>query len=97
LHTSPIGEHSRFLKTYHMIKKDFFWEGLKTNVQNFVFECVVFQQNKGDTIKTLGLLQPLSIPIHRWEEVHFYPNQKKHCHCGSQSMLIFVFFLILLK
>ena len=29
LHTSPIGGHSGFLKTYHRIKKDFFWEGLK--------------------------------------------------------------------
>ena len=29
LHTSPIGGHSRFLKTYHRIKNDIFWEGLK--------------------------------------------------------------------
>jgi hypothetical protein len=43
LHTSPIGGHSGFLKTYHRIKKDFFWEGLKTDVQNFVVECLVFQ------------------------------------------------------
>jgi hypothetical protein len=69
LHTSPIGGHSRFLKTYHRVKKDFFWDGLKTNVQRFVAECVVFQQNKVETIKTPGLLQPLSIPSQRWEEV----------------------------
>ena len=31
-------------------------------------ECLVFQQNKVETIKTLGLLQPLSIPSQRWEE-----------------------------
>jgi hypothetical protein len=69
LHTSPIGGHSRFLKTYHRIKKDFFWEGLKTDVQKFVSECVVFQQNKGETIKMSGLLQPLAIPSQHWEEV----------------------------
>jgi hypothetical protein len=40
LHTYPIGGHSGFLKTYDRIKKDFFWEGLKNNVQNFVVECV---------------------------------------------------------
>jgi hypothetical protein len=34
-----------------------------------VVECVVCQQNKVETIKTLGLLQPLSIPSQRWEEV----------------------------
>ena len=32
-------------------------------------ECLVFQQNKFETIKTLGLLEPLSIPSQRWEEV----------------------------
>jgi hypothetical protein len=33
-----------------------------------VSECVVCQQNKGETIKT-GLLQPLAIPSQHWEEV----------------------------
>jgi transposase InsO family protein len=69
LHTSPVGGHSGFLKTYHRVKKDFFWDGLKTDVQRFVAECLVFQQNKVETIKTLGLLQPLSIPSQCWEEV----------------------------
>jgi hypothetical protein len=68
LHTSPVGGHSGFLKTYHRVKKDFFWDGLKTDVQRFVAECLVCQQNKVETIKTPGLLQPLSIPSQRWEE-----------------------------
>jgi hypothetical protein len=68
-HTSPVGGHSGFLKTYHRVKKDFFWDGLKINVQRFVEKCVVCQQNKVETIKTPGLLQPLSIPSQRWEEV----------------------------
>jgi hypothetical protein len=69
LHTSPVGGHSGFLKTYHRVKKDFFWDGLKNDVQRFVAECLVCQQNKVETIKTPGLLQPLSIPSQRWEEV----------------------------
>jgi hypothetical protein len=69
LHTSPVGGHSGFLKTYHRVKKDLFWDGLKTDVQRFVAECLVCQQNKVETIKTPGLLQPLSIPSQRWEEV----------------------------
>jgi hypothetical protein len=38
LHTSPVGGHSGFLKTYHRVKKDFFGDGLKTDVQRFVEE-----------------------------------------------------------
>ena len=49
-HSSPIGGHSGFLKTYHKVKKYFFWDGLKTNIQKFVAECLVFQQNKVETI-----------------------------------------------
>ena len=30
---------------------------------------MVFEQNKVETIKTLGLLQPLSIPIQHWEDI----------------------------
>ena len=69
LHSSQIGGHSGFLKTYHRVKKELFWDGIETDVQKFVTECLVFQQNKVETIKTPGLLQPLSIPIQRWREV----------------------------
>ena len=43
LNASPIGGHLGFLKNYHMIKNDIFWEGLKNDVQKFVDECVVYQ------------------------------------------------------
>ena len=36
LHTSLIGGHSGFLKAYHRVKKEFFWEGLKNDVQRFL-------------------------------------------------------------
>ena len=69
LHTSPLGGHSGFLKTYHRVKKEFFWDGLKFDIQKFVAEFLVCQQNKVETIKTPGLLQPSSIPSQRWEDI----------------------------
>jgi hypothetical protein len=69
LHTSLVGGNSRFLKTYHRVKREFFWDGLKTDVQRFLVECLVFQKNKVETIKTPGILQPLAIPSQRREEV----------------------------
>ena len=44
LHTSPLGGPSGFLKTYHRVKKYFFWDHLKFDIQKFVAECLVFQQ-----------------------------------------------------
>ena len=69
LHTSPLGGHSVFLKNYHRVKKEFFWDGLKSDIQKFVVKGMVFQQNKVETIKTLDLIQPLSIPSQGWEEI----------------------------
>ena len=69
LHTSPLGGHSGFLNTYHRVMKEFFWDGLRLDIQKFVVEFLACNQNKVETIKTPGLLQPLSIPSQRWEEV----------------------------
>ena len=62
-----LHRYKRYL--YHKVNKGFFWDGLKSDIQKFVAECLVFQQNKVETIKTPGLLQPLAIPSQRWEEV----------------------------
>ena len=65
--TYPIGGNSGFLKAYHRVKKEFFWEGLKYG--RFIIECLVYQQNKVDTVNTPCLLQPLDIPCQCQEEV----------------------------
>jgi hypothetical protein len=64
----PIYE-KEMMAILHALKMDFFWDGLKTDVQRFVAECLVCQQNKMETIETTGLLQPLAIPSQHWEEV----------------------------
>ena len=43
LHTSPLGGHSEFIKTYRMVKKEFFWDGLKSDIEKYVAECLVCQ------------------------------------------------------
>jgi hypothetical protein len=69
LHTSLVGGHSGFLKTCHRVKREFFWDGLKTDVQRFMAECLLCQQNNVETINTAGILQPLTIPSWCWEKV----------------------------
>src|ERR1700733_10953029 len=90
LHTSPLGGNSGFLKTYHRVKKEFFWEGLKSDIQKFVAECLVFQQNKVETIKTPGLLQPLSIPSQCLEEVSMDFITGLHKSKGKSVIMVVV-------
>jgi hypothetical protein len=60
LHATPIAGHSGFTKTYDRVKHSFFWDGMKQDIHNFVAKCEVCQCNKGETVKSLGTLQPAS-------------------------------------
>ena len=83
LHSSPLGGDLGIFKNLpHSEDFFFFWDGLKYDIQNFVAEFLVFQQNKAETIKTSGLLQPLSIPSQCWEDIsmnfsQFYLSPKE--------------------
>jgi hypothetical protein len=39
----------------------FLGEGMEKYIQNFVRECQVCQRNKGEIVKSSGLVQPLCI------------------------------------
>ena len=38
-------------------------------VKEFVAPCVVYQKDKTERVKYLGLLQPLLVPSHAWQTV----------------------------
>jgi hypothetical protein len=69
LHATPTAGHSGFTKTYDKVKRSFFWDGMKQDIHNFVVECDVCQRNKGETVKSLGTLQPLPIPPAIWRDI----------------------------
>jgi hypothetical protein len=69
LHATPTTGHSGFTKTYDRVKRSFFWDGMKQDIRNFVVECDVCQRNKGETVKSLGTLQPLPIPPAIWRDI----------------------------
>jgi hypothetical protein len=69
LHATPTAKHSGFSKTYDKVKHSFFSDSMKQDIQNFVAECDVYQRNKGETVKSLGILQPLPIPTAIWRDI----------------------------
>jgi hypothetical protein len=42
---------------------------MKQDIHNFFIECEVCQRNKGETVKSLGTLQPLPIPPAIWKDI----------------------------
>ncbi|GJT22234.1 retrotransposon protein, putative, ty3-gypsy subclass [Tanacetum coccineum] len=67
-HSSPftiiqVQQNVRDLKQY------FWWNGMKQDVATFVSKCMTCQQVKIEHQRASGLLQPLEIPLWKWDEI----------------------------
>lgn len=68
-HDSPTGGHTGEHKTYARIARDWFWEGMKKQIVEYVKKCEVCQRQKHSSLAPAGLLQPLLIPDQVWEHI----------------------------
>ncbi|TYK28801.1 ty3-gypsy retrotransposon protein [Cucumis melo var. makuwa] len=68
-HSSPFSMHPGSTKMYQNLKRIYLWRNMKREVAEFVSKCLVCQQVKAPRQKPAGLLQPLSIPEWKWENV----------------------------
>ena len=69
IHDSPLGGHSGYLKSFHRLKKDFYWTGIGKDLKQYIKECDVCQRLKNETCLPAGLLQPLVIPNRPWLDI----------------------------
>ncbi|GJZ31749.1 retrotransposon protein, putative, ty3-gypsy subclass [Tanacetum coccineum] len=67
-HSSPFSIHPGSTKMYHDLKH-FWWSGMKRDVATFVSKCLTCQQVKIEHQRASGLLQPLEIPVWKWDEI----------------------------
>ena len=68
-HCSPFAWHPGGTKMYQDLKQTFWWMGMKRDVAEFVSRCLTCQQVKAPRQRPAGLLQPLSVPQWKWEEI----------------------------
>ncbi|KAL0533347.1 hypothetical protein IC582_030166 [Cucumis melo] len=68
-HSSSFSMHPGSTKMYKDLKRVYWWRNMKREVAEFVSRCLVCQQVKAPRQKPAGLLQPLSIPEWKWENV----------------------------
>nr|GFC27675.1 retrotransposon protein, putative, Ty3-gypsy subclass [Tanacetum cinerariifolium] len=54
---------------YHNLKQHFWWSGMKGDVAMFVSKCLICQQVKIEHQRASGLLQPLDIPVWKWDKI----------------------------
>jgi hypothetical protein len=68
-HTPAARGHPGPARTAEMLLRNYWWPGLMTDVKAYVQKCHSCQVNKSKTVKPAGLLQPLPIPVGKWDSV----------------------------
>ncbi|KAL4020622.1 hypothetical protein IC575_019403 [Cucumis melo] len=66
-HSSPFSMHPGSTKMYQDLKRVYWWRNMKREVAEFVSRCLVCRELRHGGQP--GLLQPLSIPEWKWENV----------------------------
>jgi hypothetical protein len=68
-HNSIYSIHPGTTKMYLDLKEKYWWIGMKGDIARFVAQCDVCKRVKVEHQKPSGLLQPLPIPMWKWDEV----------------------------
>ncbi|KAI3680944.1 hypothetical protein L6452_35724 [Arctium lappa] len=68
-HKSKYSIHPGMDKMYRDLKLLYWWPGMKKDVRNFVEKCIACLQVKAEHQKPFGGLQPLEIPMWKWDHI----------------------------
>jgi hypothetical protein len=68
-HTSWYSIHPGSTKIYHDLRQQFWWTRMKREAACYISECDTYWKVKADYMKPRGLLQPLGIPVWKWDDI----------------------------
>jgi hypothetical protein len=90
-HNSAYSIHPGSTKMYLDIKEKYWWNGMKGDITRFVAQCDVCQRIKAEHQKPNGLLQPLPVPVWKWDEIgmDFITSLPRTKH-GNDSVWVIV-------
>jgi hypothetical protein len=68
-HMSKLSIHPGSTKMYQDLNQNFWWSNMKVDVAKYVAECDTCHRMKASHLKSAGVLQPLSIPMWKWDDI----------------------------
>jgi hypothetical protein len=68
-HTLRYSIHPGSTKMYHDLRQPFWWTRMKCETTHYISECDTCRKVKADYMRLGGLLQPLSIPEWKWDDI----------------------------
>jgi hypothetical protein len=66
-HQYKFSIHPGSTKMYQDLKQNFWWSNMKVDIAKYVTECDTCHRMKASHLKSAGVLQPLSIPMWKWD------------------------------
>jgi hypothetical protein len=69
MHNVPYVGHPGYRKTVAVVKSQYFWLGMKREIEKYITRCMECQKVKEEHRHPTGFLQPLTIPEWKWEVV----------------------------
>jgi hypothetical protein len=68
-HLSKFSIHPGSTKMYQDLRKNFWWSNMKVAIAKYVAECDTCHRVKVGHLKPVGVLQPLTIPLWKWNDI----------------------------
>ncbi|KAJ9552733.1 hypothetical protein OSB04_016778 [Centaurea solstitialis] len=68
-HKSKFSIHPGATKMYRDLRANYWWSGMKREVARYVESCLTCLKVKAEHQKPHGKLQPLEIPVWKWENI----------------------------
>ncbi|KAJ9544598.1 hypothetical protein OSB04_024305 [Centaurea solstitialis] len=68
-HKSKFSIHPGATKMYRDLKTDYWWPGMKRDAAHYVEKCLTCLRVKAEHQRPHGKLQPLDIPVWKWEHI----------------------------
>lgn len=68
-HDPPACGHPGRDRTLEIVKRQFYWPGMKDEIARYIRNCHACQRSKAPRDQYNGLLQPLPIPEQRWQDI----------------------------
>ena len=90
IHKTPYSGHPGYQKTITMLRKEYFWPNMKTELAEYIARCFQCQQVKIEHQHPAGLLQPLPIPSWKWEiiSLDFVTGLPKNQNLNDSIMVV---------
>ena len=91
LHDAPSAGHGGVKKTLDLVQRDYWWDGVRKDVEAYVRACDSCQRMKASNQKPAGLLVPLQAPKRKWGSVTMdFVGPLPRTQAGHMMLLVVV-------